>query len=173
MGGFCWQRPQRRQILALGAHSWKSRLLGHWLFLLRTWGRGPSGLQRAGRSVFSGLGVYSAVAAACQGPELCGLLLGAKRWRRRHHASFLLPCCVGLSSVLRRRPQRAVQDWGVLRYVRRTNVFLDGLLGAARYSCRRCHLVFKTSGVRQEFERSRNFQNSKTFPSKPHISCIW
>ena len=151
-----WQRPQRR---ALGAHTWKSRLLGHWLFLLRTWGHGPSGLQRAGRSVFSRLGVYSAVAAACQGPELCGLLLGAKRWRRRHHASFLLPRCVGLSSVLGRRPQRAVPGWGVLMYGR-TNVFLDGLLGAARYSCRRCLLVFKTSGVWQEFERSRNFQDS-------------
>lgn len=28
-GGLCWQRPRRCQILALGAHSWKSQPLGH------------------------------------------------------------------------------------------------------------------------------------------------
>lgn len=91
--------------------------------------------------MFPGLGVYSAVAAAGQGPELRGLLLGAKRCRRRRHASFLLPRCVGLSSVLGRHPQGAVQDWGVLIYGR-TNVFVDGLLAAARYSCRRRRFCF-------------------------------
>lgn len=91
-GGLCWQYPQRRQILALGAHCWKSQPLGISSPSedVGTWPLRPS---EGRRSVFPGLGVCSAAAAAGQGPELRGLLLGAERRRRRRHASFLLALC--------------------------------------------------------------------------------
>lgn len=66
-------------------------------FLLRTWRRGPSSLQRAGLSIFSGLGSSFPVAAAlpsrsARGPLSAGLLPskypGAKQRRRRVHSQL-------------------------------------------------------------------------------------
>ena len=127
--------------------------------LLRMWARGPSGLQRAGGRCSPDSAYAPQRLRRARGPSSVGSSWGPSGGGADATPAFSLRC-VGLSSVLGRRPLGAVQGWGVLIYRRRTDVFVDGLLAAARYSCRRCHFVFKTSGVWQELERARNFQNS-------------
>ena len=157
-GGLCWQYPQRRQILALGAHCWKSQPLGISSPSedVGTWPLRPS---EGRRSVFPDSAYAPQRLRRARGPSSVGSSWGPSGGGADATPAFSLRC-VGLSSVLGRRPLGAVQGWGVLIYRRRTDVFVDGLLAAARYSCRRCHFVFKTSGVWQELERARNFQNS-------------
>lgn len=88
-------------------------------FLLRTWRRGPSSLQRAGLSIFSGLGSSFRWLQPCQAGlrgarfprgSFQASTRGQSSGGGESTASFSLPRCAVLCSVLRGHSQRAFQD---------------------------------------------------------------